>query len=92
MQKPIPYTSVVIDPASDIQVHHWAKDMQVEPHELRAAVRLVGPRLGDIRQYFGKSAQVIPLTSGRGVTRVRHTTWSAFPSLRGTNEDGPPLT
>jgi len=49
MQKRIPYTLVMIDPASDIQVHHWARDMQVEPYELRAAVRLVGPRLSDIR-------------------------------------------
>ena len=29
MQKRIPYTLVMIDPASDIQVHHWARDMQV---------------------------------------------------------------
>jgi len=55
----------MIDPASDIQVHHWAKDMQVEPYELRAAVRLVGPRLSDIRKYFGKSALVISLESRR---------------------------
>ena len=79
-------------PASDIQVHHWAKDMQIQPHELRTAVGLVGPRLSDIRQYFGKSAQVIPLTSSRGITQVRQTTWSAFPSFRGTNEDGSPPT
>jgi hypothetical protein len=65
MQKPIPYSSVMIDPASDLQVHHWAKDLQVEPHELRAAVRLVGPRLGDIRQYFGKSAPIICLKDRR---------------------------
>ena len=45
MQKRIPYTLVMIDPASDIQVHHWARDMQVEPYQLRAAVRLVGQRL-----------------------------------------------
>jgi hypothetical protein len=70
MQKPIPYTSVVIDLASDLQVHHWAKDMQVEPHELRAAVQLVGPRLGDIRQYFGKCAPVIPLERRRKVRRT----------------------
>jgi hypothetical protein len=53
MEKPIPYTSVLIDPSSDLQVHHWAKDMQIQPHELRTAVGLVGPRLSDIRQYFG---------------------------------------
>ena len=65
MQKRIPYTLVMIDPASDIQVHHWARDMQVEPYELRAAVRLVGPRLSDIRKYFGKSAPVISLENRR---------------------------
>jgi len=65
MQKRIPYTLVMIDPASDIQVHHWARDMQVEPYELRAAVRLVGPRLSDIRKYFGKSAPVISLEKRR---------------------------
>ena len=65
MQKAVPYTLVMIDPASDIQVHHWARDMQIEPHELRAAVRLVGPRLSDLRQYFGKSAVIISLENRR---------------------------
>jgi Protein of unknown function (DUF3606) len=85
MQKPTPYTSVLIDPASDIQIHHWAKDMQVEPHELRAAVRLVGPRLGDIRQYFGKSADIIVLSARRNSkTGNPLPAWSAFPSVLGT--------
>jgi hypothetical protein len=75
MQKPIPYKLILIDPASDIQVHHWAKDMQVEPHQLRAAVRLVGPRLIDLRQHFGKSAAVISLESRR---RGRRTTVSPY--------------
>jgi len=75
MQKSIPYTLVLIDPASDLQVHHWAKDMQVEPHELRAAVRLVGPRLSDLRQYFGKSAPVISLEIRR---RGRRTSVSPY--------------
>ena len=65
MQKPIPYTLVLIDPASDIQVHHWARDMQIEPYELRAAVKSVGPRLSDLRQHFGKSAPVISLENRR---------------------------
>jgi len=65
MQKPVPYTSVLIDPASDLQVHHWAKDLQVQPYELRAAVGVVGPRLGDLRRYFGKSAPVICLKDRR---------------------------
>jgi len=37
MSRPVPYTDVIIDPESDLQVHHWAKDMQIEPYELRAA-------------------------------------------------------
>ena len=65
MQRPIPYTSVIIDPASDLQVHHWAGDIQVQPHELRSAVGLVGPRLSDLRRYFGKSADIICLTDRR---------------------------
>jgi hypothetical protein len=78
MQRPIPYTSVLIDPASDIQVHHWARDMQIEPYELRMAVFLVGPRLSDLRRYFGKSAPVICLKDRRPDKR---TTWSAFPPV-----------
>ena len=85
MQKPTPYTSVLIEPASDIQIHHWAKDMQVEPHELRAAVRLVGPRLGDIRQYFGQSADIIFLSDRRNSkTKNPLPASSAFPSVLGT--------
>lgn len=85
MQKLTPYTSVLIDPASDIQVHHWARDMQVEPHELRAAVRLVGRRLGDVRQYFGKSADIIVLSDRRNTkTGNLQPAWSAFPPFLGT--------
>ena len=64
MQK-TPYTSVVIDPTNDVQVQHWAKEMQITPGQLRGAIRLIGPRLGDIRRYFGKSAAIIPLESRR---------------------------
>jgi hypothetical protein len=32
-----------IPPVNDLQVHHWAKDMKVEPYELGAAIRLIGP-------------------------------------------------
>ena len=70
MQRPVPYTAVMIDPANDLQVHHWARDMQVEPYELRAAVALVGPRLSDLRRYFGKSAHIILLESRRRPTAV----------------------
>ena len=65
MQKTVPYSSVLIDPASDLQVHHWAKDMQIQPYELRAAIGLVGPRLSDLRRYFGKSAPIICLKDRR---------------------------
>ena len=65
MQRQIPYTEVIIDPVSELQVHHWARDMQIQPSELRAAIRLVGPRLSDLRQYFGKSADIICLRDRR---------------------------
>lgn len=64
-KRPLPYTSVMIDPANDFQVHHWAKDIQVEPNELRAAVGLVGPRLSNLRRYFGKSAEIVSLQDKR---------------------------
>jgi hypothetical protein len=59
MSRPIPYTSIMIDPMNDPQVQHWARDMQVQKCDLRAAVRLVGPRLSDLRRFFGKSARII---------------------------------
>jgi Protein of unknown function (DUF3606) len=59
MSRPIPYTSIMIDPMNDPQVQHWARDMQVQTCDLRAAVRLVGPRLSDLRRFFGKSARII---------------------------------
>jgi hypothetical protein len=74
MSRPVPYTAVIIDPESDLQVHHWAKDMQIQPYELRAAVKLVGPRLGDLRRYFGKSAPIICLKDRRPDSQ----SWTAF--------------
>ena len=65
MQRQLPYSEVIIDPASDLQVHQWARDMQIQPYELRAAIRLVGPRLSDLRRYFGKSADIICLRDRR---------------------------
>ena len=65
MQRQIPYTEIINDFASDLQVHHWARDMQIQPYELRAAIRLVGPRLSDLRRYFGKSADIICLRDRR---------------------------
>jgi hypothetical protein len=68
MSRPVPYTSVIIDPMNDPQVQHWAKDLQIETYELRAAIRTVGPRLGDLRRYFGKSAHIISLENRRRAT------------------------
>lgn len=65
MSRPIPYTSVIIDPMNCPQVEHWAKDLQVQTYELRAAIKLVGPRLSDLRRYFGKSAHIIFLDNRR---------------------------
>ena len=59
MSRPVPYTEILIDPMDCPQVEHWARDMQVQTCDLRAAVRLVGPRLSDLRRYFGKSAPII---------------------------------
>jgi hypothetical protein len=49
MQRPIPYTDVMIDPMNDAEVQHWAKDVQVETYDLRAAMKLVGPLLWEVR-------------------------------------------
>ena len=65
MSRLIPYTSVVIDPLNYQQVLFWANDLQVATYDLRAAITVVGPRLSDLRRYFGKSAQIIVLESRR---------------------------
>jgi hypothetical protein len=69
MQHQVPFTSILIDPANDFEVHHWAMDMQIEPSEFRAAVALVGPRLSDVRYYFGQSAHIISLENWRRPNR-----------------------
>jgi Protein of unknown function (DUF3606) len=81
MSRPIPYTSVIIDPMNCPQVEHWAKDLQVETGDLRAAIKLVGPRLSDLRRYFGRSAQIIFLKNRLADTQTRQSTWSAFPPV-----------
>ena len=78
MQRPTPYTAVIIDPMNDPQVQHWAKDLQVETYELRAAIKLIGPRLSDLRRYFGKSAPIICLQDRRP---DRQTLWTMFPPV-----------
>ena len=42
-----------------------AKDLQVETYDLRAAIKVVGPRLSHLRRYFGKSAHIIFLDNRR---------------------------
>ncbi|HMH07892.1 MAG TPA: DUF3606 domain-containing protein [Terriglobales bacterium] len=61
MLRPVPYTKIMIDPMNELQVQHWAREMQVQTSDLRTAVRLVGPRLSDLRCFFGKSAPIISL-------------------------------
>jgi hypothetical protein len=82
MSRPIPYSDVIIDPINDPQVQHWAKDLRVQTYELRAAIMLVGPRLGHLRRYFGRSAEIIVLSDRRaGAQQQARGTWSAFPPI-----------
>jgi hypothetical protein len=62
------------------QVEHWARDMQVQACDLRDAVRLIGPRLNDLRRYFGKSAPIIFLENYLPDRQAKRTaTISPFP-------------
>jgi hypothetical protein len=85
MQRPVPYTDVMINPMNAVEVLHWAKDLQVETYELRAAIKLVGPRVSDLRRFFGRSAHVIFIGTRRVDKKVQDTPplWSAFPSVWG---------
>ena len=65
-----PFASILIDPANPSQVQYWAKELQVDPSEMKLATVRVGRRLSAIRSYFGKSATVIPLESRRRVRRT----------------------
>ncbi len=85
MSRPNSYTDVMIDPMNDPQVQHWAKDLQVQTYELPTAIKLVGPRLSDLRRYFGKSADIIVRSDRRSNSKVHVLTpWLAFPTVRGT--------
>ena len=90
MQRSIPYTEIMIDPTNAAEVAHWAKDLQVETYELRAAINIVGPRLSGLRRYFGKSADVVFLSARRADKKEKNAPppWSAFPSVWGTKGDG----
>jgi Protein of unknown function (DUF3606) len=59
MSRVVPYTSIFIDPMNDPQVQHWAADFHVQNYDLRAAIKVVGPRVSDLRRYFGASAEII---------------------------------
>ncbi|WP_192733949.1 DUF3606 domain-containing protein [Bradyrhizobium sp. OAE829] len=78
MSRPVPYTDVIIDPMNGPQVEHWAKDLQVQTYELRAAIKLIGPRLSHLRRYYGRSADIIVLSDRRAQSRQTAATWSAF--------------
>jgi hypothetical protein len=80
MFRPVPYTEIMIDRRNDMQVEHWARDMQVQTGDLRDAVRLIGPRLSDLRRYFGKSAPIIFLEN-RLSDRQRTATITPFPPV-----------
>jgi len=81
MFRPVPYTEIMIDPMNDMQVEHWARDMQVQTNDLRHAVRLVGPRLSELRRYFGKSARIIFLENRLADRQTKQRAWSAFPPV-----------
>jgi hypothetical protein len=78
MSRPIPYTSVIIDPMNCPQVEHWAKDLHVQTYDLRAAINVVGPRLSDLRRYFGRSAHIIFLDARRN--KIRRTVPYGLPA------------
>jgi hypothetical protein len=72
----------MIDLMNGPQVEHWARDMQVQTCDLRNAVRLVGPRLSDLRRYFGKSAPIIFLESQLADRQAKRTaTITQFPPV-----------
>jgi hypothetical protein len=83
MSRPIPYTDVLIEPMNDLQVQHWAGVLEVQTYELRAAIKLAGPRLSDLRRYLGKSAEIVVLSDRRINSKARSTAgpWSAFPPV-----------
>jgi Protein of unknown function (DUF3606) len=82
MLRPVPYTEIMIDPMNDRQVEHWARHMQVQTCDLRDAVRLIGPRLSDLRRYFGKSAPIIFLENHLSDRQAKRTaTISPFPRV-----------
>lgn len=87
MCRPVPYTDVIIDPTNNPQVQHWAKDLRVQTGDLRAAIKLVGPRLSHLRQYYGKSADIIAFPDRRTESKTVHVLapWSAFPTVWGTD-------
>jgi hypothetical protein len=75
MSRPIPYTSVIIDHMNSEEVRFWANDLQVATYDLRAAIRIVGPRLSDLRRYFGKSAHIIILEDRRNQKQTAVSTY-----------------
>jgi Protein of unknown function (DUF3606) len=82
MFRPVPYTEIMIDLMNGPQVAYWARDMQVQACDLRDAIRLIGPRLSDLRRYFGKSAPIIFLENHLSDRQAKRTaTISPFPRV-----------
>ena len=71
----------LIDPMNELQVQHWAREMQVQTSDLRTAVRLVGPRLSDLRRFFGKSAPIINLENRLAKKQVEQSSVDPFPRI-----------
>jgi hypothetical protein len=75
------YDTIFIDPANTPQVEYWANELEVEPFELKAAIRTVGGRLTSIRRHFGKTAEVVCLADRREARKSVPPTWTAFPPV-----------
>jgi Protein of unknown function (DUF3606) len=75
------YDTILIDPANPPQVEYWAKELRVEPSELKAAMLTVGRRLTNVRRHFGKTAEIVCLADRRKALKYAPSTWTAFPPL-----------
>jgi hypothetical protein len=75
-----PFTSIQIDPEDESQVLYWADQIKVAPAELKAAIRLVGRRVYNLRCYFRKSAGIVSLQERRDY-KTAFNPWTAFPPV-----------
>jgi hypothetical protein len=77
----VPFSSILIDPASPSQLEYWANELQVEPPELKAAIQVVGRQLPNVRSYLGKTAEIVCLQDRRAARQTKQSTWTAFPPV-----------